>query len=59
MINRFSFALLVSASFATLLEAADTTLWEPGKVIDGEDYLLQITIPNVYFHSDGLRGPPQ
>jgi hypothetical protein len=24
--------------------------WEPGKVIGGEDYLLQITIPNVYFH---------
>src|SRR6267378_2675770 len=24
--------------------------WVPGKVIGGEDYLLQITIPNVYFH---------
>ena len=24
--------------------------WAPGKVIGGEDYLLQITIPNVYFH---------
>ena len=24
--------------------------WAPGKVISGEDYLLQITIPNVYFH---------
>jgi hypothetical protein len=30
MINRFSVALL---SFATILAAADTTLWEPGKVI--------------------------
>ena len=24
--------------------------WAPGKVIGGEDYLLQMTIPNVYFH---------
>lgn len=24
--------------------------WEPGKVVVGADYLLQITIPNVYFH---------
>src|SRR4029078_3902043 len=24
--------------------------WAPGKSIDGEDYLLQMTIPNVYFH---------
>ena len=24
--------------------------WMPGKVIGGEDYLLQITIPNVFFH---------
>jgi uncharacterized protein len=24
--------------------------WAPGKVLEGEDYLLQITIPNVYFH---------
>jgi uncharacterized protein len=24
--------------------------WAPGKVIEGQDYLLQITIPNVYFH---------
>ena len=24
--------------------------WAPGKVIAGEDYLLQITIPNIYFH---------
>jgi hypothetical protein len=22
----------------------------PGKVLAGEDYLLQMTIPNVYFH---------
>lgn len=24
--------------------------WEPGKVITGDDYLLQISIPNIYFH---------
>jgi hypothetical protein len=24
--------------------------WKPGKVLGGEDYLLQIIIPNVYFH---------
>jgi len=24
--------------------------WAPGKVIGGDDYLLQVTIPNVYFH---------
>jgi hypothetical protein len=24
--------------------------WAPGKVIGGEDYLLQMTVPNVYFH---------
>ncbi len=24
--------------------------WAPGKVIGGADYLLQVTIPNVFFH---------
>jgi hypothetical protein len=24
--------------------------WVPGKVLCGKDYLLQMTIPNVYFH---------
>jgi uncharacterized protein len=24
--------------------------WAPGKTIGGEDYLLQVAIPNVYFH---------
>lgn len=24
--------------------------WAPGKIIRGRDYLLQMTIPNVYFH---------
>jgi uncharacterized protein len=24
--------------------------WAPGKVIGGDDYLLQVAIPNIYFH---------
>jgi hypothetical protein len=24
--------------------------WAPGRIIGGEDYLLQMTIPNTYFH---------
>jgi uncharacterized protein len=24
--------------------------WKPGKILRGEDYVLQMTIPNVYFH---------
>ena len=24
--------------------------WKPGKIIAGEDYIVQMTIPNVYFH---------
>lgn len=24
--------------------------WAPGKVLGGEDYILQMTIPNVFFH---------
>lgn len=24
--------------------------WAPGKVIGGQDYLLQVTVPNVFFH---------
>jgi hypothetical protein len=24
--------------------------WAPGKVIGGEDYLLQVTVPNIFFH---------
>src|SRR5712691_6433569 len=24
--------------------------WAPGKLMDGEDYLLQMTIPNTFFH---------
>jgi hypothetical protein len=24
--------------------------WAPGKIIVGRDYLLQVTVPNIYFH---------
>jgi hypothetical protein len=24
--------------------------WAPGKVIDGDDYLLQVAVPNIFFH---------
>jgi hypothetical protein len=24
--------------------------WMPDKILEGRDYLLQMTIPNVYFH---------
>jgi hypothetical protein len=24
--------------------------WAPGKVVNGDDYLLQMTVPNVMFH---------
>jgi uncharacterized protein len=34
-------------------EASQRTVsmsWAPGKVLAGEDYLLQMVVPNVYFH---------
>lgn len=27
-----------------------TLSWAPGKVIGGEDYLLQVAVPNIFFH---------
>jgi hypothetical protein len=36
--------------YAGASERRVTFSWAPGKVIDGKDYLLQMTIPNVYFH---------
>src|SRR6267142_686347 len=36
--------------YAGAAERKVSLSWAPGKVIGGEDYLLQITIPNVYFH---------
>ena len=31
--------------------------WVPRKHLAGKDYLLQMTIPNVYFHVDSVRHP--
>jgi uncharacterized protein len=38
------------SQFALASEQKVKLSWEPGKVMSGEDYLLQIVIPNVYFH---------
>lgn len=38
------------AEFAGAAERKISLSWEPGKVIVGADYLVQVTIPNVYFH---------
>src|ERR1700719_1021735 len=36
--------------YASASERKVTVSWAPGKVIGGEDYLLQMTIPNTFFH---------
>jgi len=36
--------------YASASERKVTLSWAPGKVIGGEDYLLQMTIPNTFFH---------
>ena len=41
---------VTEAQYAGAAERKVGLSWAPGKVIGGEDYLLQITIPNVYFH---------
>jgi uncharacterized protein len=38
------------AQYAGASERKVKLSWAPGQVIGGEDYLLQMTIPNVYFH---------
>jgi hypothetical protein len=38
------------AQYAGASERKIKLSWAPGKVIGGEDYLLQMIIPNVYFH---------
>lgn len=45
------FALSVSESqFSRAAKQTVSLSWAPGKVLHGEDYLVQMTIPNVYFH---------
>ena len=36
--------------YAGAAERMVTLSWAPGKVLGGDDYLLQMIIPNVYFH---------
>jgi hypothetical protein len=38
------------AQYAGASERKVTLSWAPAKVIGGVDYLLQLTIPNTYFH---------
>jgi hypothetical protein len=38
------------AQYAGARERKVKLYWAPGKVIGGEDYLLQMTIPNTFFH---------
>ena len=38
------------AQYADASERKVKLSWAPGKVIGGEDYVLQVVIPNVYFH---------
>ena len=39
------------AQFAGAAARRVSLSWAPGKVLGGEDYLLQMSIPNIYFHS--------
>jgi hypothetical protein len=41
---------LKEVQYAGAEERKVSLSWAPGKVLGGGDYLLQITIPNVYFH---------
>jgi uncharacterized protein len=46
-----AFAESVSeAHYAGASERKVKLSWAPGKIISGEDYLLQMTIPNTFFH---------
>ena len=38
------------AQYAGASERKVKLSWAPGKVIGGEDYLVQLTIPNLFFH---------
>ena len=41
---------VMEAQYAGASERKIKLSWAPGKVIGGEDYLLQMTIPNTFFH---------
>ena len=39
-----------AARFADAAARRVSLSWAPGKVLGGKDYLLQMSIPNIYFH---------
>jgi hypothetical protein len=39
------------AQYAGAAERKVKLSWAPGKVLSGQDYLLQMIVPNVYFHT--------
>jgi uncharacterized protein len=41
---------VTQARYAGARERVVRLSWAPGKIIGGKDYLLQITIPNIFFH---------
>ena len=41
---------LPEASYADAENQKISLSWAPGKVLGGKDYLLQMIVPNVYFH---------
>jgi hypothetical protein len=41
---------VTEAQYAGASERKVKLSWAPGKMIGGEDYLLQMTIPNTFFH---------
>jgi hypothetical protein len=41
---------VTEAQYAGAAERRVSLTWAPGKVLGGKDYLLEMTIPNVYFH---------
>jgi hypothetical protein len=38
------------AQYGRASEQKISLSWAPGRIIGGEDYLLQMTVPNIYFH---------
>jgi uncharacterized protein len=42
---------VMEAQYAGASERSVSLSWERGKIIFGQDYLLQISIPNIYFHT--------
>jgi hypothetical protein len=43
-------ASVAEAQYAGANERKVTLSWAPGKFLGGKDYLLQMSIPNIYFH---------